>query len=513
MTRARTYAKNIVANWIGYGASLVIMFFMSPFVVHTLGDVQYGVWSLMMSLTGYLGLVEMGTRAGIGRYINYYLGKKDIKSVNATVSTGMAIIAVIGVVLLLAGMTLAMALPSIFPKIPDDLIPAARTITVMVAGNLWLGFLSAPFRHILTAHERFDLTNAVDLLITLLRTAATIAALTSGYGLLMLASIQLAGSVLGQVCMQILARRVLPVLSIRPWRVSRHRARELVRFSMWAFIGATGYSLLYSADAVVIGILLGPEWVTYYAVGGMLVIRVRDILQRTASVFSPRIMQDCAREDWQAIRMQFRLGNNLAMFIGILALVGMVAFAREFIVLWMGLRFEISYSILAILASSSLVEVAFSMAGPIYSGLNRVRLAALLVMAQGLANLGLTLIFVVGFKQGIYGVAWGTFYPRIVFPALVGLTAMRWIGISARQFFSAVGVRWLLLAGTFYLVCVAINLVPMASNWLAFLGKVAMASAIYLPLGWLILLDPQVKQRIRTAIAHRLPAFADRIAA
>ncbi len=51
MTLARTYVRNIVANWIGYGASLVIMFFMSPFVVHTLGDVQYGVWSLMMSLT------------------------------------------------------------------------------------------------------------------------------------------------------------------------------------------------------------------------------------------------------------------------------------------------------------------------------------------------------------------------------------------------------------------------------------------------------------------------------
>ena len=45
MSRARIYARNLFANWVGYGASLLVMFFMSPFVVHTLGDVDYGVWS------------------------------------------------------------------------------------------------------------------------------------------------------------------------------------------------------------------------------------------------------------------------------------------------------------------------------------------------------------------------------------------------------------------------------------------------------------------------------------
>ena len=66
MSRARIYARNLAANWIGYGANLLIVFFMSPLVVHTLGDVRYGVWSLMMTMTGYLGLVEIGTRGGLG---------------------------------------------------------------------------------------------------------------------------------------------------------------------------------------------------------------------------------------------------------------------------------------------------------------------------------------------------------------------------------------------------------------------------------------------------------------
>ena len=76
MSRARVYFRNLTANWIGYAVNLVVMFFMSPFVVHTLGNVDYGVWSLMVSLTGYLGLTELGTRAGIGRFINFYLARR-----------------------------------------------------------------------------------------------------------------------------------------------------------------------------------------------------------------------------------------------------------------------------------------------------------------------------------------------------------------------------------------------------------------------------------------------------
>lgn len=95
MSRARIYLRNITANWIGYGINLAVMFFMSPFVVRTLGDERYGVWSLLISLTGYLGLVELGTRAGLGRYINYYLGKEDIPKLNGVINTAMAMLRVV----------------------------------------------------------------------------------------------------------------------------------------------------------------------------------------------------------------------------------------------------------------------------------------------------------------------------------------------------------------------------------------------------------------------------------
>lgn len=65
MSRARIYARNLAANWIGHGASLVVMFFLSPFVIYTLGQVEYGIWSLLTVLTGYMGVLDLGVMCAL----------------------------------------------------------------------------------------------------------------------------------------------------------------------------------------------------------------------------------------------------------------------------------------------------------------------------------------------------------------------------------------------------------------------------------------------------------------
>src|SRR5436190_17042547 len=41
-------------------ASVLITFFVSPIVVAALGDERYGVWAIVMSMTGYLGIADLG---------------------------------------------------------------------------------------------------------------------------------------------------------------------------------------------------------------------------------------------------------------------------------------------------------------------------------------------------------------------------------------------------------------------------------------------------------------------
>ena len=489
MSRAKVYLRNLTANWIGYGLNLVIMFAMSPFVIHRLGDVDYGVWSIMMTMTGYLGLVEIGTRGGLGRFINFYLGKKDYEKMNGTINTAMVMFIVVGVILLLVSTILVIFLPQIFSKIPETLLPDAQIILCLISFNVWMSFYNAAFRQVLTAHERFELVNLSDIIVLLLRTGATVVALLSGHRLVTLAVIQTATSLLGLLVVLLLAHKICPFLEIKLRLASKERFKELFGFSIWAFIGDLSYRLLYSADTIVIGILLGPKWVTYYSVGGLLLYRSREFINQASSIFAPKMMQDCATGNLASLRSTYQRGSNLVMGVCILLFVGMLSFGKEFIILWMGHQFEISYRILAILTTSSFMAVSVQVGGPIFAGMHRVKLSALLTLTQGLINLGLTIFFVSDLQWGIEGVAWGTFFPRIIWGVIAGAIVMSWIRLDVKKFLGKTVIRWVLLGILFAAGCIFINQAIEVSGWLYWGAKVGLATFLYIPLTWFFLLD------------------------
>ena len=54
----RVLIRNIVSNWVGFSVQVAVAFFLTPFILHSLGDTRYGIWSLVIGLTGYYGLLD-----------------------------------------------------------------------------------------------------------------------------------------------------------------------------------------------------------------------------------------------------------------------------------------------------------------------------------------------------------------------------------------------------------------------------------------------------------------------
>ena len=52
MTTVRSVAQAIFSSWFGLITSVVLSFFLAPFIVNSLGDVYYGIWAVMMQFTG-----------------------------------------------------------------------------------------------------------------------------------------------------------------------------------------------------------------------------------------------------------------------------------------------------------------------------------------------------------------------------------------------------------------------------------------------------------------------------
>ncbi len=68
--RGKRIAQNILSNWMALAVSTAIGFFLAPFIVHRLGNVAYGVWVLVASLSAYMGLLDFGLRGAVMRFVS-----------------------------------------------------------------------------------------------------------------------------------------------------------------------------------------------------------------------------------------------------------------------------------------------------------------------------------------------------------------------------------------------------------------------------------------------------------
>ena len=489
MSGIRTYARNLTANWVGYGANLVVIFFLTPFIVHSLGDVRYGIWSLLMSVAGYMGLADIGVRPSVGRYVNFYLARGEHGKVNGVISSAMAFFLVTGAMLTGVAIVLGWCFESLFPKIPADYLCEIRIILVVLALILLLGFLSSTLWCLVTAYERFDLSNGAALTVLALRATAIVLVLGHGGGLMGLVAVTLGAEVLTLVLALGVAKYVSGSLRLgRAW-VSWTRLRELLGFGIAAFVNAISQRLIYFTNLIIIGWLLGAAEVTYYALGLMFVQYGRTLLQQVVVTMFPEIAKEGGRQDPAGVRWMILRGTRAVMFFTIPLMVGLTMFGRQFIVVWMGEEYSRSATVLIILALGQMVAMSAEVWRNMLPCINHIWHVPALGLLEAVGNLALSIVFVKFLDGGINGVAVGSVVPSVLFMGLVlPMFGLRLVGLRASSFFWSTTFRWVTGAAVAAAVGLGIAMVPLPVGWPTIGAKIAFAAVLFLLLSWVIVL-------------------------
>ena len=236
MPRARRIAQNVLSNWLALAITTVVGFFLSPLVVHYLGNLTYGVWVIVMSLVAYMNLLDLGLRGAVTRFVSKGTAQDDHEESSRVVSGALWIRLWISLAVVGAGVIFSVALNHIF-KIPVELQQPARiavlVTAVTVALNLWCGV----FGGVLVALHRYDLTSSVSILQTCARAAGIIFLLRTGHGILALALWDLCTSVLANAATIFLCFRVYPRLKVvftRPDRATLTRSGVTASMPFWS---------------------------------------------------------------------------------------------------------------------------------------------------------------------------------------------------------------------------------------------------------------------------------------
>jgi len=94
--------KRVLANSLSgtslYFVNIVVAFIMAPVLIHTLGNRDYGLWELVMSVIGYMGLLDLGIGTALVRFVSFADGKNDPVDMQQTISTSFFFFGALGFV-------------------------------------------------------------------------------------------------------------------------------------------------------------------------------------------------------------------------------------------------------------------------------------------------------------------------------------------------------------------------------------------------------------------------------
>jgi O-antigen/teichoic acid export membrane protein len=496
--------RNVTSNWAGIVVGAIFAFVLAPLTVRTLGNAHYGIWTLLMQLTGYLWLFDFGVRESVIKYVSQYHAADERDRIVSTVRTAVSLYTVVSLATLAASVGLALALPYLF-NIPGADVTTARVTALLVGATVAQSFVFNVFVGVVMGLQKFYLIARLGIVFTVGRGVVMYALLTAGFGILTLAFVQFATSVLWNLVVYRMARRELPYLTVRLVRPTRDEAMKLVNYGKYVLVSNIGDKLVFATDSIVIGIYMPIATLTYYAIGATLIEQLRTFVTSMASILNPLSSSLDARQETHTVSRVVLTGAKAAMLLGVPLCVGFVLVGHRFISLWMGPQYAGPASaVLMVLAVGHLLGLPYYTISAVLYGLGRHRVVALSRVVEGAANLGLSVALVT--QYGLVGVALGTAVPHVIIVATVLPTVLRrWVPVDLREYYVSTYARPLVAALPFVAVCWYIADVFVPQSLIAFFVCMVAALPAFAVPSWFIALNDDERTAAREYARSRLP--------
>lgn len=472
-----------------------ISFVLTPILVHGLGHFHYGLWILAGSLVDYFGLLDVGIRTTLQRFVARLKGTGERQRLVDTFATGIALTTILCLIII-SGTAVLVFLPQHVFGLDHATQPVFRWLILLLGASVAVTVLARFVGAYICGYQRFDLYNLTAIVCTVVRAVIIIVALSLGEGAVWVGAATLASALLMWALHWYFVRRLDPDLTFSLAHVRVDRARELVSFSVYVFLITAGeYIRTYSAS-IIIARVLGVAMITPFNIATRLMDYMWSTVLGLIGPLMPRMSELHGQERRSDLRELILQAVGLTTLLTSLIAWLLVLNGATLIRLWLGPGFDTSVKLMLILLVGSVFAQIQSPGGPLLIACGKHRAYAWWTLSEAVATISLGMYWVRDY--GLPGVALAMTVPRV----LVKTTIQPWyvlrtVGVPLREYFRVALLRPLIMNIIFLMVCVVTNAFAPMTSLPDFLWAVTWETLVFLALTYLIGLTPASRQAVR----------------
>jgi O-antigen/teichoic acid export membrane protein len=293
MTNAQRVIFNTVALYVKVALTTVLGLFAIRFVLAALGVVDYGLYSVIGGIMGFMVFLNGAMSTSSQRHLTHELGRGDPVQLNRIFRTCLFLHAALAVLLVVLGETAGLWFLNHALNIPEARHAAAFWIYQFTVCGTACYVISVPYQALLTAHEALAAFSVIGIIQSFLNfLLALFIAHAPGDRLITYVCISCIISIGMMLAQMALCRvRYAEARISTENRLNRRLTVELLRFAGWSLFGTLSVVGRLQGAAFLLNIFFGPVMNAAYGIANQVSSMMSQLTQAMLQAVSPQLVK------------------------------------------------------------------------------------------------------------------------------------------------------------------------------------------------------------------------------
>lgn len=464
-----------VISYVGIFINIVIGLVYTPWMIRCIGQADYGLYTLAMSVIGIF-VFDFGLGQAVTRFAAKYIAEGQQEKVDQLMGVTYKLYLIADALMILLLVGVYFFIPQIYQGLTPEEIDKFKIVYAIAATFSVLSFPFIPLNGIVSAYELFIQLKTCDLLHKIIIVVLMTGCLLMGYGLYALVIVNaIAGIIMIIIKIIVLKRRTPLRVDWHFW--SKGLLREIISFSIWITVAALAQRLVLNICPSILGYASDSRSIAVFGIAMTLEGYVYTFTSAIKGLFLPkvtRLVSDGQHED--ILPLMVRVGRIQLFLLGLIIL-GFLCTGQNFINAWLGEDFSKVFLCAVLMMAPSFVGQSQNIASTSIVVQNKVKKAAYISIIKAVVNL--LLAYPLTVLWGVYGMALSVFISYTVALIQNNILYYKDLKINIPLFFRDCFGKLAVPLVVTTVICYPINYFIDNDGWLHFGAKVLIFFIVY----------------------------------
>jgi O-antigen/teichoic acid export membrane protein len=484
-----------ILSFVAIFIKIAVTFVYIPFVLSSIGKADYGLFAVVGSLIAYISIVDFGINDSTLRFFVKYRSSSDDKEKNDILGSVSTIYSCLGAIAIVVCLVIYSLLDILFESTFSlEQLGIIHLMFAISSVSIVTTLFFNPTGALLSAYERFVFLKISDIIVFLGTTITVVVFLYWDFGVVTMVFISAVFNVTNLLIRLYYVRNILkiPFPFLKP---NKKLVKQIATYAGPIFIVVVIEQIYWKLDNILIGSLLGPVFVTIYAMGVVFQKYILSFATAISRIMTPDLIRKIdAKQSMETLTHNYIGTSRIQLIIVLLITLNLVFWGKPFITIWLGEDYRDSYYVLILILIPFSIEIIGNLRNTFLQVYGFYWHRAIIILIISIINIGFTVFLLK--MYGVIGAALSTSVSLIAGYVVTNSLLRIKVGLNLFLFYKSV---WLKILPVILIVAslwFGLSKFMVVNSWTSLIIVSLITSLTYIIIVWFYYLNDAEKYAV-----------------